>query len=79
MDSATFTKSFCGFNNEVNGVIEHSVLGNNITIEEEAHVINSVIFDSCEIKKGVTVKNAMISEKQIVEKDFGSEDTVSIL
>ena len=79
MDSATFTKSFCGFNNEVNGVIEHSVLGNNITIEEGAHVINSVIFDSCVIKKGVTVKNAMISEKQIVEKDFGSEDTVSIL
>lgn len=79
MNSATFTKSFCGFNNEINGVIEHSVLGNNIAIEEGAHIINSVIFDSCVIKKGVTVKNAIISEKQIVEKDFGSENTVSVL
>ena len=73
------SSSFCGFNNNINGVIEHSVLGNNITIEEGAHVINSVIFDSCVIKKGVTVKNAMISEKQIVENDFGSDDNVSVL
>ena len=79
MKSATFEQSFCGFNNNINGVIEHSVLGNNIVIEEGAHIINSVIFDSCIIKKGVTVKNAMISEGNIVEKDFGDDDKVSSL
>lgn len=79
MDSATFKQSFCGFNNKINGVIEHSVLGNNIIIEEGAHIINSVIFDSCVIKKGITIKNAMISEGRIVEEDFGNNDGVSAL
>lgn len=78
MNSATFDKSFCGFNNEINGDIQHSVLGNNIIIEKGAQVINSVLSDSCIIKSGVTVKNAVISENQIIEENFGSDYGVSV-
>lgn len=77
MTSATFKQSFCGFNNKINGTIDHSVLGNNIIIEEGAHIINSVIYDSCLIKKGVTIKNAMVSKGNVIEKDFGNDDEIS--
>ena len=69
--------SFIGFGNKIEGEVKHSVLGNDIVVENGAKIINSVISDSCTIKKGVKIVNSVISKNTILEEDFGNDDYIS--
>ena len=51
--------------NYINGTLEHSVVGKNNHVEEGANLINTVIMDSCVIKKNVTIKNAIITDDNV--------------
>ena len=58
------------------GDIEHSVLFNNVHVEEGAAVKDSVLLSNSIIREGAKVYNAVIMEDVIVEKDqaIGSPD-----
>ena len=53
----------------VNGSLNHSVLFQNVDIEEGAVVRNSVILSDSVIKKNAVVNNAVILEGTIIEED----------
>lgn len=69
--------SFIGFGNKIDGKVKHSVLGNNIIVENGAIIINSVISDLCTVKKGVKIINSVISKNTTIEEDFGNKDCIS--
>ncbi len=65
--------------NYINGTLEHSVVGKNNHIEEGVNLINTVIMDSCTIKKNVTIKNAIITDNSIIKDNVGSDDEITIV
>lgn len=75
-DDSIVTSSLIGKNTFVEGNSRHSIIGDNVVIETDAEVINSVIMEDCIIKEGVTVKNAVISQHTIVEEDVISTDEI---
>lgn len=64
----------------VYGNVEHSVLFDDVTIEEGAYIKDSVILPGCTIKKGARVFNSVICENITVEKDkkIGEEGTSKV-
>ena len=51
------------------GSVKHSVVSNEVTIEEGASVENTVIMTGATVKKGAKVKNAVIAPESIVFED----------
>ena len=68
-ESAKVKKSLINEACRIYGEVEHSVLFNNVEIEEDAHVKDSVLLSNSIIKKGAKVYNAVIMEDVIVEAD----------
>ena len=68
-DHSIVSSSLIGKNTFIEGNSKHSIIGDDVIIENGANVINSVIMESCVIKEGVTVKDAVISQNTIVEED----------
>nr|WP_072514409.1 glucose-1-phosphate adenylyltransferase [Ndongobacter massiliensis] len=64
----------------IEGTVRHSVLFNNVTVEEGAVVVNSVILSGSVVKSGAHVVNAVIAEDQIIDTDqvIGSEGTNAV-
>lgn len=60
---------------KVDGTVKHSILARNVIVEEGAVVENCIIFTDTKIKKGVTIRNAvvdkhcLIQNKKLVEGD----------
>ena len=50
----------CGDGNEIDGRMEHSVIFNNIIVEEGAEIKDSIIMSDCVIRKGAKVEYAII-------------------
>ena len=53
---------------QINGSVEHSVLGNNVVVKKGAIVKDSVIFSGTIIEENAVVENAIIDEKVVVGK-----------
>ncbi len=51
---------------EIEGKVEKSVLSDNVTVEEGAEIVQSVIFSGCTIKKGAKVYNSILDENTVV-------------
>ena len=51
---------------EIEGKVENSILSANVTVEEGATVIGSVIFSGSTIKKGAKVINTIIDEEVVI-------------
>ena len=51
------------------GKVDHSVISNEVLVEEGAEVYNSVLMPGCRIKKGAIVKNAMVAPEAVVEEN----------
>ena len=64
---------------KVNGIVENSVIGSNVIIEDGAIVKNSVIFNNAIIKKGAEVHYSIIDEYVTIGKKalVGSSDATS--
>ena len=60
---------------EIEGRVENSILSANVTVEEGATVMGSVIFSGCTIKKGAKVINTIIDEDAVIGENavIGSE------
>ena len=60
---------------EIEGRVENSILSANVTVEEGATVMGSVIFSGCTIKKGAKVINTIIDEDAVIGENavVGSE------
>lgn len=64
----------------IRGDVTHSVICNEVIIEEGAKVEDSVILPGAKILKGVTVQRAMIGSKTVVEKDVLKDgDKISLI
>ena len=68
--------SILGENSYIKGEISHSIIGNNVNIEEDAAIRNSVVMDNCIIKKGVLIENAVISQNSIIYEDVISDEEI---
>ena len=68
--------SICGDGNEVHGMVERTVLFNNILIEEGAEVRESIVMGDTIIRKGAHVEYAIIDEGVEIEENavIGSSD-----
>lgn len=53
----------------INGTIKNSVLGNGVTVEKDAYVCDSVIFDNVKIKSRAKVNYAVIDSNVSIGKD----------
>ena len=51
------------------GKVDHSVISNEVVVEEGAEVYNTVLMPGCRIKKGAVVKNAMVAPFAEVEEN----------
>ncbi len=74
--NASIKNSIVNNSNYIEGTIEHSIIGNENYIGKGAKIINSVILDQCIIKNNVTIKNAVISDKNVVEEDVIGVDRI---
>lgn len=64
----------------IKGKVEHSVLCNEVTVEEGASVINCFIMPGAIIKKNVKVENCIIGSSMTVSKDhIGQEDKILLV
>ncbi|MCI7133276.1 MAG: glucose-1-phosphate adenylyltransferase [Mollicutes bacterium] len=64
----------------IEGSIRRCVICNEVTVEKDAEVENSVIMPGAVIKSGVKVKYALIGPKTIVDKDqIGKEEKVVLV
>lgn len=64
----------------IRGEVSHSVICNEVIIEEGAKVTNSVVLPGAVIKSGVTIDYALVGQKTIVEEDhIGKCDDVALL
>ncbi|MCI6794156.1 MAG: glucose-1-phosphate adenylyltransferase [Mollicutes bacterium] len=64
----------------IEGSIRRCVICNEVTVEKDAEVENSVIMPGAIIKSGVKVKYALIGPKTIVDKDqIGKEEKVVLV
>lgn len=52
---------------EVAGELEYSVLFDNVTVEEEALILDSIVMPGAVIKKGARVEYAIVAENAVVE------------
>ncbi|MGN0708668.1 MAG: glucose-1-phosphate adenylyltransferase [Anaerovoracaceae bacterium] len=64
--TAKITDSICGDGNEVDGRVEHSVLFNNIIVEEGAVIKDSVIMSGVTVKRGARVEYAIIDKDTVI-------------
>ena len=74
------SSSIIGKKSYINGEIIHSVIGNNVRIEDDVKITDSVVMDNCSIKNGVNIKYAVISKNCIIEEDvIGEPDNILII
>jgi len=66
--NAEIIDSLVNIGTSIDGYVKHSVISNNVIIEKNAKVINSVVLSGAHIKKGALVENAIVSSDEVVEE-----------
>ncbi len=59
-----------------NGILKKSCLGNNVVVEDDAKILNSVIYDNNLIEAGVEIKNSVVGENCRIGKKSRLVDVV---
>ncbi len=67
-DDAVVSNSLIALGCEIDGVVQNSVIGSNVTVEEGAEVVDSVLMAGTVIKKGAKVFYSIIDENVTVEE-----------
>lgn len=67
-DQAVLQNSLVTEGCEVNGKVEFSILFENVTVEQDATVLDSIVMPGATVKKGATVQYAIIAENVTVEE-----------
>ena len=65
-EKASVKESIIALGCEIEGKVNKSVLSANVTVEEGAEIVQSVIFSGCTIKRGARVYNAILDENSVV-------------
>ncbi|MGI6737259.1 MAG: glucose-1-phosphate adenylyltransferase [Anaerovoracaceae bacterium] len=63
---ARITNSICGDGNEIDSRIDHSVIFNNVIVEEGAEIRDSIIMSDCVIQKGARVEYAIVDRGTVI-------------
>lgn len=66
-ETAKVTGSICGDGNEVNGIVDRSVIFNNISIGKDAEIKDSIIMSDCEIGEGAKIGYAIVDSEAVIE------------
>ena len=66
-ETAKVTGSICGDGNEVNGIVDRSVIFNNISIGKDAESKDSIIMSDCEIGEGAKIGYAIVDSEAVIE------------
>lgn len=76
-ESGEVVGSIVALGGEIEGKVVNSILSANVTVEEGATVLGSVIFSGCVIKKGAKVINSIVDENAVIGENavVGSEET----
>ena len=64
------------------GEVDHSVISNEVLVEEKAYVSNSVLMNGAKIESGAKVINAIIGPDTLIEKDEiveGKDDDIELV
>lgn len=78
--SASVSNSLINQGASILGDVDHSVIFNEVLIENGAKVKNSVIMPGAVVKSGVKVNYAIIGQSTIVDKDvIGQENAIELL
>ena len=67
-DNAVVSNSLIALGCEIDGVVQNSVIGSNVTIEEGAEVVDSVLMAGTVVRKGAKVFYSIIDENVTVEE-----------
>ena len=65
-DTAEINRCIIGGGSTIEGAVENSVIGSNVTIEEGAVIKDSIIMQDTVIKKGTVVDKSIIAERCVV-------------